>query len=116
MTLEEQLFNVLQSLVAGRVFPDIAPADTPRPYLTYQAVGGQPINFIGSEIPDKENTRAQVNVWADTRLAASALGKQVEDALRTAPGLQTEVASGRVATYDETTTYRGTMQDFSFLT
>ena len=36
----------------------------------------------------------------------------VEDALRSATALQVEVASGRVATYDEGTNLRGTMQDF----
>jgi hypothetical protein len=55
----------------------------------------------------------QVNVWGASRIEASELGAGVEDALRGATSLQTEVLTGRIATYDETTRYRGTMQDFS---
>jgi hypothetical protein len=91
----------------------VAPQNTLTPYGTYQAVGGEPINFISGDKPDKTNTRMQVNVWATTRIEASELGALVEDALRDTGALQTEVLTGRIATYDETTKYRGTMQDFS---
>jgi hypothetical protein len=111
--IEAQLFNILQTFVGGRVYPDIAPENTARPYITYQAVGGTPVNLLTNDKPSKTNTRMQVNVWADTRLSASEVGAQVEDAIRSAASLQPEVLTGRMATYDETTTYRGTMQDFS---
>lgn len=113
MTVEEQVYAVLKDLFGGRFFPDVAPGGTQTPYGTYQAVGGEPINFVSGDKPSKTNTRMQVNVWAGTRIEASELGAQVEDVLRNATSLQTEVLSGRVATYDETTQYRGTMQDFS---
>lgn len=113
MTIEAVINAALDVLAPGRIFPDFAPAGTERPFITYQAVGGQPVNYTTGDIPDKENTRVQVNVWADTRIAASSLGKQVEDALRGAD-LQTEVLTGRIATFDDATGYRGTLQDFSF--
>jgi hypothetical protein len=113
MTIEAEVCAVLQHLAGGQIFPDVAPEGTPVPYITYQAVGGEPINFISGDKPGKTNTRMQVNVWAATRLEASALAELVEDALRSAADLQPEVLTGRVATYDETTKYRGTMQDFS---
>jgi hypothetical protein len=112
MTIEAELYQALLSLAGGRVFPDVAPENTPVPYITYQAVGGEPINFLSGEAPGKTNTRMQVNVWAATRLEASEIGAQVEDAVRAAIDLQPDVLAGRVATYDETTQYRGTMQDF----
>lgn len=112
--IELHLFNALTGLVAGRIYADVAPADTQMPFITYQAVGGQPINYTTGETPDKENTRVQVNVWANSRLEATTIGKQVEDALRGAIELQAEVATGRAATYDETVGARGTVQDFSF--
>ena len=112
MTPESHIDGLLALLVGGRAFPDVAPQGTAVPFITYQAVGGDPINFLTGEAPDKTNTRMQVNVWAATRLEASELGAQVEAAVRAAAHLQPEVLTGRVATYDETTGYRGTMQDF----
>jgi hypothetical protein len=113
MTPESHIDGLLAALLPGGVFPDVAPQGTPVPYITYQAVGGDPINFLTGEAPDKANTRMQVNVWAATRLEASQLGAQVEAAVRAAAHLQPEILTGRVATYDEQTDYRGTMQDFN---
>jgi hypothetical protein len=113
MTIEAEVYAALQGLAGGRVFPDVAPENTAVPYITYQAVGGEPVNFLSGEAPGKTNARMQINVWAKTRIEASELGAQVEDAIRAATHLQPEVLTGRVATYDETTQYRGTMQDVS---
>jgi len=112
MTPEEHIDSVLQHLAGGRVFPDVAPEKTETPYITYQAVGGAPVNFLSGDQPDKQPVRMQVNCWASTRIEASELGAQVEQAMRAAIALQVEVDSSRVATFDETTNYRGTMQDF----
>jgi hypothetical protein len=113
MTPEEHIYSVLQHLAGGRVFPDIAEAGTNKPYITYQAVGGAPLNFLSGDRPSKQSVRMQVNVWAERRTDASEIGMLVEDALRSATALQVEVATGRVATYDEATDLRGTMQDFT---
>jgi hypothetical protein len=115
ITAEDLVYEALVHLAGGRVFPDIAPQNSETPYITYQAVGGVPINFLTGETPAKQKVRMQVNVWAseqDGRVAVSELGKQVEDSLRSATDLQTEVINGRAATYDEHTNYRGTLQDF----
>jgi len=113
MTPEEHIYNVLQHLAGGRVFPDLAEAGTDKPYITYQAVGGAPLNFLSGDRPSKQSVRMQVNVWAERRTDASEIGMLVEDALRSATALQVEVATGRVSTYDEETDLRGTMQDFT---
>lgn len=112
MTPEEHIAGLLEPLVGGRAFPDVAKQDTALPYITYQAVGGDPINFITGEAPDKTNTRMQMNVWAATRLEAAELGALVESTMRAATHLQPEVLTGRMSTFDEITGYRGTMQDF----
>ena len=109
---ETEIYNALVHLAGGRVLPDFAPEDTDLPFIVYQAVGGEPINFVTGEQPDKQPVRMQVSVWAETRMQASDLGQKVESAIRAATALQPEVATGRVATYDETTRYRGTRQDF----
>lgn len=83
MSVEATLFSVLGPLVGNRVFPDTAPLNTTKPYITYQQVGGSVIVPLGKDIPDKQNARMQIMCWAGTRLASKALSLQVEDALRT---------------------------------
>lgn len=114
MTVEADIFNVLKTLVSNRAYPDVAPLGTTRPYITYQQVGGQGVNFMEATAPSKKNARFQVNVWATTRSAAAVLSRQVEDALRTTAGLQCTVLGAPVALYEEETTLYGTRQDFSF--
>ncbi len=128
MSVESDVFNALKGLVANRVFPDIAPPLTARPYITYQQVGGKSVNFLaqGAEVtsgsppsplyPDKANARIQINVWADTRAKASTLAKQVENALRALTALQTTVEGAPISIYEADTKLRGSMQDFSFWT
>lgn len=113
MTVEASLFGVLGPLVANRVYPDVAPIGTVRPYATFQQVGGQSVNFIDTAIPSKANARFQINVWADTRAAAALLAGQVEQAMRTAATMQTTVMGQPVATHEPDTLLFGTRQDFS---
>lgn len=112
MTPEDHIDGVLAHLADGRVYPDVAPLDTDTPYITYQVAGGEPINFLSGDRPDKQFVRMQVNVWSNHRAEAAKIGMLVEDALRSATALQVEVVSGRTSTYDEETDSRGTMQDF----
>ncbi len=113
MSLESDLFDALKGLAGNRVYPDLAPPNTARPYVVWQQVGGRGVNFIDPTIPSKKNARVQVAVWADTRQAAATLARQVEDTLRAQTALQPTVLGAPVATYDEDTKYRGTRQDFS---
>lgn len=113
MTIEAQVYAALQGLANGQVYPDLAPEEATAPYIVYQSVGGQPINYLGGENPGKRNARMQISVWAATRLGAAMLAEQVEDAMRSATTLQTQVLTGQMATYDETTKLRGVIQDFS---
>jgi hypothetical protein len=100
--------------VTNRVYPDVAPELTARPYITYQQVGGSGVNFVAAAVPSKKNSRFQINVWADSRSSAAALAIQVEDALRVVAALQTTVLGAPVAMYDPETKLRGSRQDFSF--
>ena len=113
MTPEALIYEALKHLVGARVLPDFAPDGTEQPFIVYQVVGGEPINYLTGEQPDKQKVRMQISVWAgEDRIEASVLGHQVEEAIRAAAHLQPEVASGRIATYDEETNARGTRQDF----
>jgi len=112
MTPHEQIFQVLGDLVDGRVFPGIAEPNTQTPYLTFQIIGGPPINFVTGELPAKRFTRVQVNTWAETAIEASQVAMQAEGAIRAARALQAEVLNTAADTYDEPTEYRGAVQEF----
>lgn len=122
MSVEGTLVGILAPIVGGtlpadpRVFPDVAPEGyEARPYITYQQVGGDPLGFLDRSRPDKKFARIQVNVWHPNRIEANRLGRLVQDRM-TGPesaSLQSEALGGMVATYDEDTKLRGTMQDFA---
>jgi len=112
MTPHEQIFAVLGDVADGRVFPGIADEGTATPYVTFQIVGGPPINFVTGEAPAKRFARVQINVWAGTSVEAFRVAAEVEGALRAAVHLQSEVLTGAGDTYDEVTKDRGAMQEF----
>jgi chaperonin GroEL (HSP60 family) len=114
MSVEGTIRTALAGLVDDRVYPDIGPEGVETPYITYQQVGGEPVNFLESSVPSLKNGRFQINVWGDSRLVVANLARQVEDALRTTAALQATVLGGATALYDEETGLRGSMQDFSF--
>jgi hypothetical protein len=113
MTVEAAIFVTLKALVSNRVYRDLAPQTVSAlPRITFQQVGGQAVNFLAG-VPSKKNAVFQINVWADTRDAAAALSRQVEDAMRGAASVQVNVNSAPVATYEPETELYGTRQDFS---
>lgn len=113
MTVEADIFNLLTGLVAGRVYPDLAPLGAARPYITYQQVGGEAVAYVEDVLPDRENARMQVSVWADTRAAAKALIKQAEAAFTAASAFQARAVGAPISTYEPDTKLYGSMQDFS---
>ena len=110
MTPHEQIFQLLGDLVDGRVFPGIAEPETPTPYITYQFIGGPPINFVTGERPSKRFTRVQINTWAATSVEAAQVAMQAEDAIRASRALQVEVLTTAADTSDAE--YRGAVQEF----
>lgn len=113
MSLESDLYSALQALAGGRMYPDVAPENVARPYVTYQQVGGQGVNFLDPTVPSKKNARVQINVWADTRLAAATLARSIEDTLRGASALQVNVLGALTALHEPDAGLYGTRQDFS---
>lgn len=111
MSLESDLVTLLKTL-CPRVFPDVAPTDTQRPYITWQQIGGDVITQING-LPDKRNAMVQINCWAERRADANALALAVEAALVAATVFVARPVSALVADHDEDTDLRGAMQDFS---
>jgi len=112
MTVHIQVREALRDLAGDRVYPIIADEGAPTPYIVFQVVGGSAQEFLSGEKPEKKICRIQVNVWSKSILEAGQVAEQVEDALRAAQGLQTEVLGPPADTFDEATKYRGTMQEF----
>lgn len=113
MTVESDLYTLLKGLVGDRVYPDVAPLSTPRPYITYQQIGGQVLSYVGPEVPSEKNGSFQINVWADSRLAAAALALQVEAAFIGATVFVASPESAPIAQHEPDLNLYGTIQDFS---
>jgi len=113
VTVEANIYALLSPFVGGRVFPDTAPFDTARPYITYQQVGGEVITPLGGGIPDKQNGYFQVNVWAGSRASAAALALQVEGAFRTATAFFAQPMAAPIADSDPDLGLYSAQQDFS---
>lgn len=116
MSMETILIGALDPLVAGRVFPDVGPENVERPYITYQQVGGEPVNFLGGEVPSKSNARVQINVWGVSRQSVKEVARQAEAVLRATSGLSATVLTTGMGVYEPDTKLYGSMQDFSFWT
>lgn len=112
MTVESDIKTVLTS-VCAQVFPDFAPTSTSRPYITYQQIGGEAPGFMGREVPSKQNGEIQINVWADTRVAASALAILIEAAMIAATQFQASASSAPAGDFDPDIPVYGCRQDFS---
>lgn len=80
MTMESDLAALLKT-VCTRTFPDFAPSGTAAPYIVYQAIGGQAMQYMDGTAADKRSTLVQIDAWAGTRAAALVLIRQAEAAL-----------------------------------
>lgn len=112
MNLEEKLTALLKTICL-RVKPDFAPINTERPYITYQQIGGQAPDFLDGAVPTIENAEIQINVWADSRMVAKGLMRQIEVALIQAAELQASPVSACVSDFDPDIPIYGSRQDFS---
>lgn len=113
MSAESTLFTLLSSLVATRVYPDVAPEGSALPRIVYQQVGGQGLSFLDGTMPSKENGRMQIACWATTRAAAIALAKQVEVAVCGSSALQAIPLGARASDWEQDTGFYACRQDFS---
>lgn len=116
MSVETLIYTALKSLVSNRVYRDLAPktAVATLPRITFQQIGGRAVNFLEGGTPSKKNAVVQINCWDDRRDDVMALARDVEDALRSAAGLQATVLGAAIAVYEQDTGLYGSMQDFSF--
>jgi hypothetical protein len=113
MGMEASLVAVLRTQ-CPRVFPDVAPAGTPAPYITYQHIGGESLRYLDGQACSLRHSMVQLNAWADTRVAALALSRAVEDALCATPAatFTARPVAEPIGDDEEDTHRRGCLQDF----
>jgi len=113
MSLETSLFALLSPLVGGRLFPDVAPFDTARPYIIWQQIGGQAPTFLENTVPSKRNASVQISAWADTRAEANGTALTIEATLTQATTVQARPQAAMVAEHEPDLLRYGARQDFS---
>ena len=111
MSLESLLYAELTA-VCPRVFPDVAPTTTARPYITYQQIGGESPTYIGREVVGKRNAHIQINVWATTRNETMTLMLAIESHLTLCTTMQAAPDGAMHADIDTDTDLRTAIQDF----
>ena len=111
MSMESDLDALLKTK-CQHVFPDVAPPGTAKPYVVWQALGGEAWRFADNVAPENRHTLMQVSVWSTTRLEALALIHQIEDAICAATQWQAKPQAEARSTYEPDTGLRGSIQRF----
>jgi hypothetical protein len=110
--LETEIISALGPLVAGRVWPTIAPLGSATPFIVFQQVGGQSVTTLcGNATP--LNARIQFNIWSNDPEITTTIMLSVE-AILTEPPFRGVSQGAFVADYSEVATMYGARQDFSF--
>jgi hypothetical protein len=114
MSMESDLVTLLK-LQCVRTFPDFAPINTVRPYITYHHVGGRSLRWLDKTAADKRQSLVQINVWADTRSAALVLARAIEDAMCASAAFSAMPVEEPIATAEPDFNRYGTIQDFQII-
>lgn len=112
MTIETTLMSTLLSK-CPRVFVGAAPFGTAMPYVTWQHIGGDLLDYLDNTVAATRNAQIQVNTWAATPLQAFTLLQQIEAALRAEPSLLAKPLSEPIGAYAEVDDISGYLQTYS---
>lgn len=112
MSMESDLVTLLKTL-CPRVFPDVAPYETPTPYVTFQHIGGTPLRYVDNAPADKRHSMLQINTWSATRSEALTLSRAIEEALCASTAFTAQPDSEPIGDVEGDTDRRGCLQDFS---
>lgn len=101
---------VLNALVGGRVFPDVAPEGTAEPWIVYGLAGGTPV--VDLDGPDElAHSRLQIDVYSSDSAEAEVLMRGIVQAL--ASTLRAIPIGGPIALPEGDTRLIHVSQDFS---
>ena len=112
MSMESDLVALLKTL-CPRVFPDVAPEATTKPYITWQGLGGETARFVDNTAADKRNTLMQINVWSATRKEANTLARAIESAITASPAFVATPEGEPASVHEEDTGLYGAIQRYS---
>ena len=112
MSCEGDLTTLLKT-ICPRVFPDVAPSGTAKPFIAWQALGGESLRFLDNTAPDKRNTYMQVAVYSTTRMESLALIRAAEVALCASSAFAVDPQGEPMTTYEDDTQLYGAMQRYS---
>lgn len=111
MSMETDLVALLKTLCA-RTYPDVAPAGTATPYVTWQAIGGDAMRYGDGTAPDRRAVLMQISVWSKTRQDSLTLVRQIDDAISASIVWQSEPMGEAVSTYEPDSQLYGSIQTF----
>lgn len=89
MSAETEIFTLLKA-ICPRVFPDVAPPETPMPFITYSGIGGPSMRYASGEAMESHYPTIQVNTWSTQRSEALTMIRQAEEAICTATSINAE--------------------------
>lgn len=110
MSIESDLVALLKA-INPRTYPDVAPAGTATPYVTWQQLGGQSMRY-GDNTADSRFPTIQVSVWSRTRMEASTMLQQIEDALCAASAFQASPQGEPMSMHEPDAGLYGSIQRF----
>ncbi len=115
MALESDLMARLLT-ACPRVHVGAAPFGTTMPYVTWQHIGGTPLEWLDNTVADKRNAEIQINTWAATSQQAFQLIQTIEATLRAAmPALIARPLSEPIGAYDDADVASGYLQSYTIL-
>lgn len=72
--------TALSGVFSGRLYPGVPPDNPGRTAMgIFQRVGGVPIYFTEGRLPDEENARVQVTIWAESAAQADQMARQCRE-------------------------------------
>ena len=106
----------IRNLASGRVFPGVAPANTPAPYVTYLRVSGNR-DWTLAGPSGALMAAVQVNAWANTPKEAAEIMEQALALLSPAGADFACTGADDVPAIDDelTTKLHGAAMEFSFI-
>lgn len=111
----ESTLHALLSGICARTYPDVAPANSLRPYVVWQQIGGESLRYTDNTPMDKRLPLVQVSVWSETRLESLGLIRQIEDALCASVDFTAAPQGEPISQYEPDTSLYGNTQRFDIL-
>lgn len=108
----EASLQTLLLAICPRVFPDVAPNNTAKPWVTWQALGGESLGYLDNTAADKRQTLMQINAWATTRMQALQIIRDIETAMRASGAFIASPQGEAISVYETDTLLYGCIQRF----